>query len=218
MSSLSVSPFRAEIGDTYHGYMSPIEGRRALSMRGKSCKISAIQLRPRGTTVREQRSKKDDYQKALTAFGQAVKEFQKGEFEKAAASFQDFVAKFPAEREIVDRARTYIAIAQKKPKKESVALKGFEDHFRQGVVKINQGDYPGAVKVLEKALEFKENEGLVNYLLADAHALMGQSDAALDLLKKAVQKDRNFAVLAQNEPDLEPLWEDKKFKLITKLG
>lgn len=168
--------------------------------------------------MREQRSKKDDYQKALTAFGQAVKEFQKGEFEKAAAAFQDFIAKFPAEREIVDRARAYIAIAQKRPKKEAVPLKGFEDHFRQGVVKINQKDYPGAIKVLEKALEFKQNEGLVHYLLADAHALMGQADAALDLLKKAVQKDKHFAVLAQNEPDLAALWDDKKFKLITKLA
>ncbi len=168
--------------------------------------------------MREQRSKKDEYQKALTAFGLAVKEFQKGEFEKAAASFQDFMEKFPAEKEIVDRARTYIAIARKRPKKEAASLKGFEDHYRQGVVKINQKDYPGAVKLLEKALEFKENEGLVYYLLAAANSLMGQAEAALDLLKKAIQKDKNFAILAQNEPDFEPLWEDKKFKLITKLA
>jgi tetratricopeptide (TPR) repeat protein len=168
--------------------------------------------------LREQRSKKDEYQKALTAFGLAVKEFRKGEFEKAAASFQDFVEKFPAEREIVDRARTYIAIAQMRPKKEAASLKGFADHYRQGVVKINQKDYPGAVKLLEKALEFKENEGLVYYLLADANTLMGQAEAALDLLKKAIQKDKSLAVLAQNEPDFEPLWEDKKFKLITKLA
>jgi len=86
------------------------------------------------------------------------------------------------------------------------------------VAKINQKDYEGAVKILEKALEFKENEGLVYYLLADAHSLMGQGDASLDLLKKAVQKDKSFSILAQNEPDFEALWDDKKFKLITKLA
>ena len=74
-----------------------------------------------------------------------------------------------------------------------------------------------ALKLLEKALEYKEKEGLVSYLAADVHSLMGQVDEALDLLKKAVQKDKNFAVLAQNEPDFEALWEDKRFKLITKL-
>lgn len=167
--------------------------------------------------MREQRSKKDEYQKTLAAFSVAVKEFQKGEFEKAAASFEDFVAKFPADKEIVDRARTYLAIAKKRPKKETPSLKGFEDHYRAGAARINQKDYPGAIKVLEKALEYKENEGLVYYLLADAHNLMGRMDDALEFLKKAVQKDRTFAVLAQNEPDFEPLWEDKKFKLITKL-
>lgn len=167
--------------------------------------------------MREPRPKKDEYQKALAAFGLAVKEFQKGEFDKAAASFKDFIEKFPADKEVVDRARAYLAIAQKKPKKESLSLKGFEDHYRAGLARINQKDYAGAVKLLEKALEYKEKEGLVYYLLADAHGLMGRTDDALELLKKAVQKDKNFAILAQNEPDFEPLWEDKKFKLIVKL-
>ncbi len=168
--------------------------------------------------MREQKPKKDEYQKALAAFGLAVKEFQKGEFDKATASFKDFMEKFPADREIVDRAKAYIAIAQKRPKKEGVAPKGFEDHYRYAVVRINQKDYPGAIKLLEKALEHKEKEGLIYYLMADANVLMGQVDAALELLKKAVQKDKNLAILAQNEPDFESLWEDKKFKLIAKLG
>jgi len=168
--------------------------------------------------VREQRSKKDEYQKALAAYGQAVKEFHKGEFEKAVESFKGFIDKFPAEKEIVDRAKAYLAIAQKRPRKEGVSLKDFADHYRYGVAKINQGDHAGAVKVLEKALEYKEKEGLVYYLLADAHCLMGQTDACLDFLKKAVHKDKDLTILAQNEPDFEPLWEDKKFKLIVKLA
>jgi tetratricopeptide (TPR) repeat protein len=168
--------------------------------------------------VREQKPKKDEYQKALAAFGLAVKEFQKGDFEKAAASFKDFIERFPADKEVVDRAKAYLAIAQKRPKKEAASLKGLEDHYRAAVAKINQKDFAGAIKLLEKALEHKEQEGLVHYLLADAHILMGQTDDALELLRKAVQKDRNFAVLAQNETDFEAVWEDKKFKLITKLG
>jgi len=168
--------------------------------------------------VREQRSKKDEYQKALTAYGQAVKEFHKGDFEKAVELLKAFIEKFPVDREIVDRAKTYLAIAQKRPKKESVSPKSFEDHYRQGVVKINQGDHAGAVKILEKALEFKEKEGLVYYLLADVHSLIGQTDTALDYLKKAIQKDKALSVAAQNEPDFEPLWEEKKFKLIVKLA
>ncbi len=167
--------------------------------------------------MRELRSKKDEYQKALSAFGLAVKEFRKGEFDKAAATFKDFIEKFPADKEVVDRAKTYLAIIQKRPKKEAPSLRGFEDHYRHAIARINQKDYAGAVKLLEKALEYKEQEGLIYYLLADAHGLMGQADEALELLRKAVQKDKNYSILAQNEPDFEDLWEDKKFKLITKL-
>ncbi|HOW86404.1 MAG TPA: tetratricopeptide repeat protein [Candidatus Aminicenantes bacterium] len=167
--------------------------------------------------MREQRSKKDEYQKALTAFSLAVKDFQKGDFDKAAAAFKDFIEKFPADKEIVDRARAYLAISQKRPKKEAVTLKGFDDYYHLAVAKINQKDGAGALKALDKALEFKEREALVYYLQADASCLMGRTDEGLELLKKAVQKDKNFAILAQNEPDFESLWEDKKFKLITKI-
>lgn len=166
----------------------------------------------------ENRSKKDEYQKALAAFGQAVKEFHKGDFEKASDLLGGFIEKYPAEREIVDRARTYLAIARKRPKKEAVSMKGFEDYTHYGVIRANQGDYDGAMRLFQKALECKEKEGLVYYLLADVHCLMGQPEPALDYLKKAIQKDKSFSTLAQNEPDFEPLWDDKKFKLLTRLA
>lgn len=168
--------------------------------------------------MREQRSKKDEYQKTLSAYGQAVKEFRKGDFEKAADLLQSFIEKFPAESEVVDRAKTYLMIAQKGPKRDASPPKTFDDHCRQAVARMNMGDFEGAVKVLNKALELGENEGLVHYLLADARCLMGQADAAMDDLKKAIQKDKLYSVLAQNEPDFEPLWDDKKFKLIVRLA
>jgi tetratricopeptide (TPR) repeat protein len=168
--------------------------------------------------VTEQRAKRDEYQKVLAAFGQAAKEFRKGDFEKAAELLEDFIKKHPSEREIVDRAKTYLTIARNRPKKETVSLKGFDDYYRWSVIRINQRDFEGASKLLQKALEYKEKEGLVYYLLADVHCLMGQTDPCLDYLKKAIQKDKMFSTLAQNEPDFEPLWDDKKFKLLTRLA
>jgi len=168
--------------------------------------------------VNEQRSKKDEYQKALAMFGQAMKEFHKGDFPKAADLLATFIEKYAAERELVDRARAYLTIAKARPGKEAAPPKGFEDYCRFGLAKTNQGDYEGAVKFLQKALEYKEKEGLVNYLLADVHSLMGQPEPDMDFLRKAIQKDKMFSTLAQNEPDFEPLWDDKKFKLLTRLA
>lgn len=168
--------------------------------------------------MRNQRSKKDEYEKVLSAYGQAVKELRKGDPGKAAGLFEAFIDKYPAEKEFVDRARTYLAIAHKDPKKEASSEKTFEDHCRQGVARINAGDFEGAVKLLEKALALGGDEGLAHYLLADARCLMGETDTAMEHLKKAIHKDRIYSTLAQNEPDFEPLWDDKKFKLIARLA
>lgn len=166
----------------------------------------------------EQKPKKDEYQKALAAFGLAMKSFHKGVLDKAAVELKAFIEKFPEERELVDRAQIYIAIAQKRPRKESVHLKDFEDHYNYAVYRLNAGDREGALKLLEKALEFKKDEAKIHYLIADVLCLLGKADDCLEALKKAIQKDKFFAVLAQNEPDFEPLWEDKRFKLVTRVS
>ncbi len=166
----------------------------------------------------EAKHKKDEYQKALTVYGQAVKEFQKGNYEKATDSFVSFIEKYPGEREVVDRAQIYLAIIQKRSKHEGFPLKSIDDYCHAAAFKINQGDFEGASKILEKALNLKEKEGHVHYLMAAAFCRMGQMDNALDHLKKAIQKDKGFSTLAQNEPDFKSAWEDKKFKLITRLA
>jgi tetratricopeptide (TPR) repeat protein len=168
--------------------------------------------------VIEQRPKKDEYQKALTAYAQAVKDFHKGDFARAAELLEGVIEKFSQEPEVVDRARAYLAIALKRQKRDTVPLKGFDDYLRYAAGRINQGDYEGALKLLEKALEFKDQEARVHYLMADAYCRLGQTEAGLDELKKAIQKDKSLAVMAQNEADFSSLWEDKRFKLLTRLA
>ncbi len=166
----------------------------------------------------EQKIKKDEFQKALLAYGQAMKEFHKGEFAKAVDLLEAFMEKYPAERELVDRARIYLTICKGRDKKETPHLKTFGDYFNTSVYRLNKGDYEGALKLLEKALEMETEEGKVFYLLADVHCRMGQIDTCLDYLRKAIQKDKFLRILAQNESDFEPIWEDKKFKLITRMS
>ncbi len=166
----------------------------------------------------EQKAKKDEYQKALAAFSLAMKDFHKGVLDKAAVGLKAFIEKFPEERELVDRAQIYLAISLKRPRKETVHLKDFDDHYNYAVYKVNSGDREGALKLLEKALEYKKDEAKVQFLMAGVLCLLGRVDESLEALKKAIQKDKLFAVLAQNESDFESLWEDKRFKLVTRVS
>lgn len=167
--------------------------------------------------MKEEKTKRDSYEKALLAYGEAMKEFHKDRMDKAQELLKSFLEKYDTEKELVDRAKIYLGIAREKGKKETVSLKTSDDYFQYSVYKMNMKDYEGALKLLEKALEMKEDEGKAYYLMANVHVLMGNTEEALENLKKAFQQDKFFRILAQNETDFEPLWEDKKFKLITRM-
>lgn len=163
----------------------------------------------------KEKLRKDEYQKAVASYTLALKAFHKGEFQKAKELLEDFLEKYAPEIELADRARAYLDICRKQQKKEKIQLKTFEDFHEYAVFKINQGDYEEAIKLLEKALEMKPKEGKIFYLMADVYCLSGQIDLCLDYLKKAIQADGFFRILAQNEPDFDALKNDKKFRLIT---
>ncbi len=167
--------------------------------------------------MKEEKSKKDAYEKALSAYGEAVKEFKKGRLDKAKELFLAFPEKYNSEKELVDRARVYLKIIEEREKKETISLKTSDDYFFYSVYKINSGDYEEALRTLEKALASGHEEGRVHYLMANAYVRQGKNEEAMEALKKAFQKDKFYKILAQNETDFEPLWEDKKFKLLTRL-
>ncbi|MBN2199336.1 MAG: hypothetical protein JW747_05745 [Candidatus Aminicenantes bacterium] len=162
--------------------------------------------------------KKDEYQKALTAFGEAVKAFRMEKHERAEELLTAFLEKHAAERELVDRARTYLKIIKERVGKpaERLTARNDEDYYLFGVYKMNMGDYEGAQKMLEKAREARPKDGRTHYLLAALACLTGDQEGSLDHLKKAVQLDKYYAILAQNEADFEPLREDKRFKAVTR--
>jgi predicted Zn-dependent protease len=167
--------------------------------------------------VKEDKTKKDSYEKALSAYGEAMKEFHKGKLDKARELLNSFLEKYDTEKELVDRAKLYLQIAREKGKKETIPLKSEDDYFQYAVYKINSGDYEDALKLLEKAMGMTENEARINYLMANALVHQGKPEEALECLKKAFQKDKFYRILAQNEVDFEPLWEDKKFKLLVRM-
>jgi predicted Zn-dependent protease len=166
----------------------------------------------------KEKLKKDLYEKILAAYGQAVKAFRKGDCAKAKELFQAFLEKHNTEKELVDRARMYLALCENREKKETISLKSIEDYCQYAMYKLNQGDYNEAIKLLEKAKAQKPKEGKISYLMALSYCHMEDTEKCLANLKDAVHKDKFFSTLAQNESGFEPLWEDKKFKIITKTG
>ncbi len=166
----------------------------------------------------KEKLKKDAYEKSLAAYGQAMKSFRKGDFAKAKELFEAFIEKYPEEKELIDRAKIYLSISENRLDKESIQLKTFEDYYQYGVYKLNQEDYEEAIKLLTKAREKEPKEGKIPYLMSLVYCQTGNMEKCLEALKDAVHLDKFFGILAQNETVFESVWEDKKFKVITKMA
>lgn len=166
----------------------------------------------------KEKLKKDAYEKSLATYGQAIKVFRKGDFAKAKELFKAFLEKHPEEKELVDRTKIYLSISENRLDKESIQLKTFEDFYQYSVYKLNQEDYDQALKLLMKAREKEPKEGKIPYLMSLVYCQMGNVEKSLETLKDAVHLDKFYGILAQNETAFESIWEDKKFKVITKLA
>lgn len=169
--------------------------------------------------VSEKEKKKiDNYEKAVSAFSGAVEAFRKGNHEKAVESFKALIENHASEKELVDRALIYIKICQNLKAKETIPMKTFDDYYENGVYLMNKGEYEDALKIFNNALEKEPDHAEVMYFIAAIYQSMGDTEQSLEFLKKSIQKDKYFKILAQNDSDFEDLREDKKFKIITKLA
>jgi tetratricopeptide (TPR) repeat protein len=166
----------------------------------------------------KEKKKVDNYENAVVSFAEAIKAFRKGNCEKAVESLKALIEKYASEKELVDRAKTYIKICQEGKNKESMPSKTFNDFYEHGIFKWNQGNYEEALQQFQKAIEKDPSQAKILYFMAAIYQSMGDTDQSLEFLKKSIQKDKYFKILAQNDSDFEALREDKKFMILTKLA
>ncbi len=124
---------------------------------------------------------------------------------EARARFEDVVAA-SGESRFVIRAKDYLAACERA---ETPASGSPDDAFLEAVMARNDGD-------LERTLELCEGGGRDQderfvYLAACVRALMGDQDAALDLLTKAVELDPKNRVRAYHDSDFSSLDQDERF-------
>jgi len=163
------------------------------------------------------KTKHDDYEKALNAYRQAVKTFRKKDYQKAYEQLQNFMNKFSDEKELCARSDVYLKICEGQLEKRTEEPKDFEDYFLHSVFQFNSGKLEEALELAKKAEKKQPKQGKIHYLIANIYLKMDKVEEALESLKKAVHLDKFFKTLARNETDFEKLWKDKKFKVITKL-
>ena len=150
---------------------------------------------------------------ALRAFEQAVKVFNRRQFEDAKAMFETVQLKYPGDLEIVARAQMYIQVCKQKLEQEtkSAAPRNAEELYDHGVFALNIGDFTQARTFFEKALRLHPDAPHLLYSLAATHAQTGSHEEALSYLMRSIQIQPRFRAQAYNDADFSGLRDNRKF-------
>lgn len=146
------------------------------------------------------------YEKALALL-------HKNNYQKARESFVRLLEGFPAEIEIAARIRSFIRVCDRHLQEPQKArLRTSEDIFNQAVVQHNQSQYEEALVSLSRALKLsKKRKDHIHYAMAATEVCAGNFNQALQHLKKAISLNQENRFFASNDPDFEPLADNKIF-------
>ncbi len=148
---------------------------------------------------------------ARKEYDRGVAALQKRRIEEAERHFIDLVQKYPEEKELVDRARVYIAVCERQKPVSRPSLSDPEDYYYAAVLEKNRGNVEEAIEHLKRAAR-KNGGGEVDFLLACCYAQRGESGSALEHLRRAIGEDQRNRILARHDRDLDPVRDTPEFQ------
>ncbi len=133
---------------------------------------------------------------ALERFSDALELLHERQWSAAAAAFEAVVAEGDG-RQLMDRARQYLAVCRRRQAAEEPAQ---EDPYLRAVFEKNRGNLTAAFELCRQLGEADRDER-VSYLMASLQALSGAEEEALRSLATAIRLESKNRVHAYHDPD-----------------
>jgi outer membrane protein assembly factor BamD (BamD/ComL family) len=154
------------------------------------------------------------HEAALEEYEKGIRLLQQKDYSKAALRFRTVLEQYPDEAALGDRSRTYLRIAdgeagRRRPLTDS---KDPEQAYEIGIYLLNDGDYKGALRHLERAAEHRGDEEGVLIALASAQLQSGDRAAAVATLDRLVEKEPEARYRVRLMSDFETLADDDGFR------
>jgi outer membrane protein assembly factor BamD (BamD/ComL family) len=154
------------------------------------------------------------HEAALEEYEKGIRLLQQKDYSKAALRFRAVLEEYPAEAALGDRARTYLRVAdgeasRRRPLTES---KDPAEAYEIGVFLLNDGDFKGALRHLERAAEHRGGDEGVLIALASAQLQSGDRAAAVATLDKLIEKEPEARYRVRLMSDFEALSDDDGFR------
>ena len=144
-------------------------------------------------------------------FDRGMAALQRRKFDEAERNFLDLIQKYAGEKELVDRARVYLAVCERQKKAANPGLVEPEDFYYAALLEKNRGNVSEAIEHLKHAAR-KNGGGRVDFLLACCYAQNGEAFFAVEHLRRAIEEDQRHRVLARHDRDFDPVRELPEFQ------
>lgn len=146
---------------------------------------------------------------AVEVFERGFKALQQRSFADAAATLSSIFDAYPDEKELHERARVYLAICERQSAAgRSQEPRTVEERMNAATVALNRGAFEEAIGLL-RAID--GGNDVVYYMLAVAHASLGDAAQAIPHLRRAVELNPENRYLALQDADFQPLRDDPGF-------
>jgi tetratricopeptide (TPR) repeat protein len=141
--------------------------------------------------------RKRQYQDALPVFEAVTKEFGESQFYSVT--------------EIESRCKVYKKVCEAKLIPVELTLESDLDFLYNGIYLLNAGDLDKALERFEQLKQRNYEDPYLDYMFALLYLKKEDTESCLSHLKIAIEKDEFYRVIAHNEPDFDPLFENQDF-------
>jgi tetratricopeptide (TPR) repeat protein len=149
--------------------------------------------------------KKPTYHEAVSLYERGLQALQRRDFASAAEALRNVIARYPDERELLERARLYLKVCERELEPREQAPKSADDWVYAATLALNSADEPAALHHLTRALEANPRHDHAHYMMAVATARRSEFGRSLEHLRHAVALNAENRSLAKQDPDLEVL-------------
>jgi tetratricopeptide (TPR) repeat protein len=167
---------------------------------------------PAAPPVPPRPERKSTYPEAIHVYERGIEALQRRSWAEAAERFRELMSRFPEERELQDRAQVYLRVFERELAAATAEPRTNEERLVAATVALNAGQHTRTLELLDDILMNDPSNDMAHYMSAAVRVAIGQRDAAIESLKRAIDLDPDNRILARQDNDFEELHEDAAFR------
>lgn len=162
------------------------------------------------------KSEEKDLKKIIKEFNTAIKLFNKKEYKEARDAFDKIIkehndSEYYSVLEVKGRAEIYRSMIDSQLNPVKIKLENNEDYLNEGIFNLNAGNLDRALELFKSLENRKYDDPYIYYLMSLVYLKKEDIEQSLDNLKKCIDSDDYYKIIAYNEPDFDLLSKDESF-------